>query len=202
MPVFTVPFDYDESTHPGVIPICIPDRDSDGRPVHSGWIEHGVAPAADRLIRIADRLLSDKYRASEIAEYAVHSLSRVHGDNIGEHPDYRVLNRAKWHAIDLRVGGRRARRMLDVELFAETLDQIEDQYDFVAALEKNEMVDKIVAQLDVLGLDRVHEMVPWMLRDAVGQVLTNEFGQKRNTLTTRFYRGMRKAARAAGVSWD
>ena len=193
MPVITVPFDYDESTHPGVIPICIPDRDSDGRPVHSGWIERGVVPAADRLIRIADRLLLDKYRASEIAEYAVHSLSRIYGANIGEHPAYRVLNRAKWHAIDLRVGGRRARR---------TLDLLQEQYDFVADLEADEMMDKIVAQLDVMGLERVREMVPSMLRNVGGQRLSEEFGQKRNTLTTRFYRGMRKAARAAGVSWQ
>ena len=54
----------------------------------------------------------DKYRASEITEYAVHSLSRKYGENVGDRPAVRVLNRARLHAEDLRVGGRRARRKL------------------------------------------------------------------------------------------
>jgi hypothetical protein len=47
----------------------------------------------------------------------------------------------------------------------------------------------------------VKELLPWMLRNAEGHELSSEFGQKRNTITTRFYRGMRKAANAAGISW-
>ena len=81
----------------------------------------------------------------------------------------RVFNRARLHAEDLRAGGRRARRKYDVELFVETLDSLEDQYDLLADLEAKQMVDVLVAQLDVLGLDRVKEMVPWMLRNAEGQ---------------------------------
>ena len=79
------------------------------------WIEKGVVPVADRLVSIAGRVLSDKYRASEIAEYAVHSLSRTHGSEIGDRPSIKVLNRARFHAEDLRVGGRRARRNLDAD---------------------------------------------------------------------------------------
>ena len=33
------------------------------------------------------------------------------------------------------------------------------------------MVDLIVAQLDVLGLDQVKELLPWMLRNAEGHEL-------------------------------
>jgi hypothetical protein len=164
------------------------------------WVEHGVVPIVDGLLKIADRLLADKFRVSEITEYAVHSLSRKYGENIGDRPAVKVLNRARWHAQDLRVGGRRARRKFDVELFVETLESLEDQYDLVADLETKQMVDIMVAHLEVLGLDLVKEMVPFMLRNAEGQELTSEFGQKRNTLTTRFYRGMRKAAKAAGIS--
>lgn len=202
MAVITIPFDYDEITHPQIVPICIADTDTNGNPVCPAWIEQGVVPVVDGLVRIADRLLADKYRASEITEYAVHSLSRKYGENVGDRPTVRVLNRARLHAEDLRAGGRRARRKLDVELFVETLASLEDQYDLVADLEAKEMVDKIVAQLDILGLDRVKELVPWMLRNAEGHELTSEFGQKRNTITTRFYRGMRKAAEAAGISWN
>lgn len=86
-------------------------------------------------------------------------------------------------------------------MFVETLNTLEEQYDLVAELEVKETLDKIVEQLDILGLDKVKELLPFMLRNADGHMLTSEFGQKRNTLTTRFYRGMRKAAKAAGVSW-
>ena len=202
MGVITVPFDYTELTHPRIIPICIADIDARGAPVCRGWIEHGVAPVVDPLLKIAERLLADKYRASEIAEYAVHSLSRTHGDDIGDRPTVKVLNRARLYAVDLRAGGRRSRRKLDVELFVETLESLQDQYDIAAHLEAKDTLDRIIKQLEVLGLDRVKELLPWMLQNAEGHELTREFGQKRNTITTRFYRGMRKAADAAGITWE
>lgn len=201
MAVITIPFDYDERTQPRVVPICIADTDSSGNMVHRGWIEAGVVPVTDRLLKIADRLLSDRYRASEITEYAVHSLSRTHGENIGDRPSVKVLNRARLYAVDLRAGGRRNRRRLDVELFTETLEALEDQYDLVADLTARDMLDKIVEQLDVLELHRVKELLPLMLRNASGSELASMFGQKRNTITKQFYRGMRKAAYAAGITW-
>ena len=202
MPVITIPFDYDERTHPAVVPICVADTDQHGNLVHRGWIELGVVPVADRLLKIADRLLGDKYRGSEITEYAVHSLSRTHGDQVGDRPSVRVLNRARLFAVDQRAGGRRNRRRLDVELFTETLEALEDQYDFAAHLAARDTLDKIVEQLDLLGLQHVKEILPLMLRNAEGSELTCRFGQKRNTVTKQFYRGMRKAAHAAGITWD
>ena len=202
MGVITVPFDYTELTHPRIIPICIADIDVRVAPVCRGWIEQGVVPVVDPLLKIAERLLADKYRASEIAEYAVHSLSRTHGDDIGDRPTVKVLNRARLYAVDLRAGGRRSRRKLDVELFVETLESLQDQYDIAAHLEAKDTLDRIVRQLELLGLDRVKELLPWMLQNAEGHELTREFGQKRNTITTRFYRGMRKAADAAGIKWE
>ena len=201
MPVITIPFDYDERTHPAVVPICIADTDQHGNLVHRGWIELGVVPVADGLLKIADRLLGDKYRGSEITEYAVHSLSRTHGDQVGDRPSVMVLNRARLFAVDQRAGGRRNRCRLDVELFTETLDALEDQYDFAAHLAARDTLDKIVEQLDLLGLQHVKEILPLMLRNAEGSELTGRFGQKRNTVTKQFYRGMRKAANAAGITW-
>ncbi len=57
-----------------------------------------------------------------MAEYAVHARSRKHGDNFGDHPAMMVLDGAKWRALDLRAGGRRARIRNEVALFGETLD--------------------------------------------------------------------------------
>ena len=201
MAVITIPFDYDERTHPTIVPICIADTDSDGNAVHRGWIDLGVVPVVDRFFKIAERLLADKFRASEIAEYAVHSLSRTHGDNFGDRPSVRVLNSARLYAVDQRAGGRRYRRSLDVELFPETLEALEDQYDFASDIAACDAFDKIVEQVDLLELHRVKEILPFMLNDAEGSELTRVFGQKRNTITKQFYRGMRKAALAAGIRW-
>jgi hypothetical protein len=201
MAVITIPFDYDERTHPTTVPICIADTDAEGNAVHRGWIDLGVVPVVDRFFKIAERLLADKFRASEIAEYAVHSLSRTHGDNVGDRPTVQVLNSARLYAVDQRVGGRRYRRSLDVELFPETLEALEDQYDLASDIAACETLDKIVAQVEILKLNRVKEILPFMLRNADGAELTEMFGQKRNTITKQFYRGMRKAAQAAGITW-
>ena len=58
MAVITIPFDYDELTHPTIVPICIADTDSDGNAVHRGWIDLGVVPVVDRLFKIAESLLA------------------------------------------------------------------------------------------------------------------------------------------------
>ena len=202
MAIITVPFDYSEASHPGVVPICILDEDVHGHPIHREWIDYGVVPVTTNLLGIAGRLLHDKFRASEITEYAVHSLSRKHGNQIGDRPTIKVLNRAREHAVDLRDGGRRFRRNLDVELFAKTLEALEDQTDFAAQLEARNTLDRIMEEVERLGLQGVKELLPLMLRNAEGAELSTLFGQKRNTITKRFYRGMRKAALAAGVSWD
>ena len=114
-------------------------------------------------------VLADKFRASEIAEYAVHSLSRTHGDNFGDRPTVRVLNSARLYAVDQRVGGRRYRRSLDVELFQETLEALEDQYDLASDIAACETLDKIVEQVERLELRRVKEVLPYMATGAASR---------------------------------
>ena len=201
MAVVTIPFDFDEDTADAIIPICISDTDCEGSLIHPDWFEHGVVPVADPLRRIAARVLNDQWRVSEIAENAVHSLWRTSRGNLGSDPSLRVLKRAHWHAEDLRVGGRRARRKTEVELFADTLHSLQDQFDFVAALEAKDTLDRILMELDRLGLEDVREMVPMMLRDCPAHEFTDRFGALRNTITQQFYRGIRRAVKAAGISW-
>jgi hypothetical protein len=43
-------------------------------------------------------------------------------------------------------------------------------------------------------------MVPMMLRNCIAQEYEVRFGKSRNTLSQRFYRGMRRAAAAAGIT--
>jgi hypothetical protein len=199
--VVTIPFDYDEKTAGLVVPICIDDIDCDGNRIHPLLIELGVVPVADVLRNIAGRVLNDRWRVSEITELSVHSLWRTHGEYFGDEPSLRILKRAHWFAEDLRVGGRRARRKADVELFATTLEGLQDQYNLVAQMEAKEILDRLMEQLEKLGLDDVREMVPMMLRDCEAEELIRQFGKSRNTISQRFYRGMRKAAAAAGITW-
>ena len=200
MAVIIVPFDYNEKANSSVVPICIADADSDGNPINRGWVEHGVVPIADPLRKIAERLLNDVWRVSEITERAVHSLSRSHRGSLGDQPSLSVLKRAHHYAVDLRVGGRRARRKIDVGLFTAKLDTLEDEFDLVSRMEAENTLDCLMKELDRQRLHDVREMVPMMLRNSIAQDYEVRFGKSRNTLSQRFYRGMRRAAKATGIT--
>ena len=200
-PVITIPYDYNEKAGGSVVPICIDEVDYDGFPIDPTWIDLGVAPVADRLRVVAKRVLSDVWRVSEITDHAVHSVWRKHRDECGDEVGLRILKHARWHAEDLRVGGRRARRKADVELFATTVDALQDQFDLAMDLENRETLDQLTQELERQGMHDILEMVPFMLRDANAEEMIRRFGKSRNTLSQRFYRGMRKAALAARISW-
>jgi hypothetical protein len=201
MPVITIPFDYDEKLHPDVVPICISDTDRKGNPIHPAWVELGVVPVAERLRTMSHRILKDVFRVSEVTETAVHSLSRNRGADLGTNPELIVYKSAEWCAVDLKAGGRRARTGYDVELFAETLDQLRDEFDLITAAETKDVLDKLVVQATELGMDVAVEMVPMILRGASAQEYEKQFGKKRNTLTQMFFRNMRKAAKTAHLSF-
>jgi hypothetical protein len=200
MELITVPFDYDEKLHPDIVPICICDTDRKGNPVHSDWIEFGVAPIADRLRGLSSRLLGDVFRVSEIAESVVHAVSRKRGADLGTNPDLLVYKSAEWCALDLKSGGRRLRTGHDVELFVETIEQLCDAFDLITAMEAQDTLDKLVAKAAELGMRDAVAMVPMMLRGCEADEYMRRFGKKRNTLTQMFFRHMRKAAKAADLS--
>jgi len=201
MGVIIVPFNYNEECNFSIVPICIGDIDPDGNPIQRAWVEQGVVPIADPLRKIASRVLNDVWRVSEITEHAVHSLSRKHGADLGDEPSLRVLKRAHWYAEDLRVGGRRVRRKTEVELFSAKLETLQDQFDLVSRLEAQDTLDRLMKELDRQGLHDVREMVPMMLRECTAQEFEVRFGKSRNTISQRFYRAMRRAARSAGITW-
>jgi hypothetical protein len=201
MDIIVFPFDYDEEKYPSVIPIGIRDTDDAGRPVYLEWFFRGVPPVADMLLDIAGRVLGDRHRGSEITEYAIHGLSRDHGQDLGETPGYRILGRAHDCAEDLRVGGRRARRTADVELLDETVDALQEQYDFVAALIATDTLDRLIEQLTRMRETRIIEMISMMLRGCEAWELAKRYGQRRNTITKQLFRKTRLAAKLAGISW-
>ena len=200
MAVFiTIPSNYDETIDKVTVPICIRAKDDQGNLIHRGWIERGVVPVAEKLVELAERLLHDKWRASEIAEPVVHRLSLAFGSNLGVEPSLRVLKGAHWVAEDLRVGGRRARRKADVELFFQTMDAIEDRFDLEKQVAAQRTLDRLADQLSKMGMDSVREMLPMMLLECDADEYRQRFEKSRNTISQQFYRSMRKAARAAGI---
>jgi hypothetical protein len=199
--VITIPFDYNEKAVGSVVPICIDEVDCDGALIDPRWFELGVVPVADRLRKLSERVLLDVWHVSEITEHAVHSVWRTHGRDLGNEPSRRILKRVHWYAEDLRAGGRRARRKADVELFASTVDALQDKFDLAADFEARETLDRLMKELERQGMHDVREMVTMMLRDADSSELIRRFGRSRNTISQRFYRGMRRAANAAGISW-
>ena len=197
----TIPFDYDERFADSIVPICINEIDSEGDRISLELIEVGVVPVADPLRNIAGRVLHDVWRVSEITDFALHSYWRKYRNNFGERSGFSILKRAQWFAEDLRVGGRRARRRTDVELFETTIESLQDQFDLAAHYEAKETLDRLLDQLEQLGMDEIRAMVPMILRGCSTEDFVTRFGQSRNTISQRFYRGMRKAAKAAGISW-
>ena len=201
MAVIIVPFNYSEESNFSVVPICIGDVDADGNAIHRAWVDQGVVPVADPLRKIAGRVLNDVWRVSEITEHAVHSLSRRYSGDLGYEPSLRVLKCAHWYAEDLRAGGRRARRKTEVELFNAKLETLQDQVKLISDLEAKDTLDRLVAELHRQGRHDICEMVPMMLRDCSASEFESRFGQSRNTISQRFYRAMRRAARAAAITW-
>ena len=201
MEVIIVPFDYKEESNFSVVPICIGEIDSDGNPIYREWVDRGVVPVADQLRKISKRVLNDVWRVSELTERSVHSLSRKHGGDLGDDPTLRVLKLAHWYAEDLRVGGRRVRRKTEVELLATKLETLQDQFDLVSDLAAKNTLDRLMEELERQGLHDIREMVPMMLRGCDAREFVSRFQKSRNTISQRFYRGMRRAAAAAGITW-
>lgn len=199
MPLFIVPSNYNESIHRNVTPICIRSVDDQGNRVHFEWVQYGVIPVAEKLAQIAVRFLRDRWHVSEITEAAVHTLSRNRGLDLGDHPSRSVLAHATWQARDLRAGGRRARRRAEVGFFAQTFEQLADQVDFVESFLAKDTLDRLEEQLSSLGMEEVRSMVPLMLWGADASEIERTFSRRRNTISQQFYRGMRKAAFAAGL---
>jgi len=123
MPVVTIPFDFEQlspATQNSIVPIAIPALDDDGSKIGWGWFE-AVERVQNPLRGLARAFLGDVWLVSELTESAVKSLWRTHREDYGRSPSTRVYVQAKWLARDMRAGGSRNRRGLNVGL--EALDR-------------------------------------------------------------------------------
>jgi hypothetical protein len=123
MEIVIIPFGFmtlssDEQS--SVVPICLTRNDAEGKNIAWGWFE-AVAKIQIPLRLLADQVLNDIWRVSEVADLAVQSVWANHGSDLGRHPEGRIYSQATSYAQDLRVGTRRQRVGLTVAL--EGLDE-------------------------------------------------------------------------------
>jgi hypothetical protein len=187
-----IPPDHDKQ---GVVPICINDVDYQGRLVVPGWIE-AVKPIANRLRDMTANITGNVLNVSEVTEEAVHSLSGRHGENLGREPSGRVFISAKWRAQNLRSGGSRGRKGIELQFREFIVEDLEvQQPSFVGAVETRNLIERLRAKARESGRSDLELMIDLYLSDAEDQ-LPAIFGvtpnsQERNTLTKRLYRGLR-----------
>ena len=191
MGFITIPSDFVEGESK-VVPICIRDEDGFGNRIAQGWI-NGVIQAADGIRRVSRRILLDEWRSSELADETLQDLWAVHGEDVGMRPHSRVYSHAKWKALDKRAGGIRARKGLEVSLLDHIFRTLREPCDFAADVERREFVDRLRNRLIDLNMADVQQMVDLALHDSDVDVVS-QFGQSRNALSKRFWRGVRKAS--------
>ncbi|HYO81128.1 MAG TPA: hypothetical protein VES20_06985, partial [Bryobacteraceae bacterium] len=67
--VVNIPFGYDPDRD-RILPICLPARDDDGKPIAWGWFE-AVARIENPLRNLTRRVLGDERYVSEVTETAL-----------------------------------------------------------------------------------------------------------------------------------
>jgi hypothetical protein len=114
MPVIIIPFDYDPQKDEEV-PIYLKDTDVDGERIFFGWIE-AVVPIQEKLRSLSRRILQDVWRVSELTEITIHHLWRVHRENVGPDPSFRIYKTAHKNAHRLEDPGARVHCKLNFSL--------------------------------------------------------------------------------------
>jgi hypothetical protein len=195
MGLITIPFDFDESRDlPHIIPICIEDTDRDGRIINPGWFR-AVVPIADPLRRLAQLVIGDGWRVSELTEGSVHAQWYKHEDHLGRNPSGRIYAHAKWRARDLKAGGRNMRRGVEIELLDKlrrrlrALDNVHD------AAQHRELVRSLEEHFTANGVPHVTEMLDMWLHGLPWEEIAEQVGKKPKAATKDFWRWFQRALR-------
>jgi DNA-directed RNA polymerase specialized sigma24 family protein len=192
MGFIVIPSDFVEGVTP-VVPIFVQDEDPNRVRIAKGWID-GVVEAADKLRTLARRILSDEWRASELADEALQVLWKEHGDNIGLQPHRQIYQYARWKALDKSVGSIRQRQGFDVVLLEHMLVALREPLDLASHLEAKQFLERLMARLAELGETDVLTTLALAMRN--GELAhISEIGKSTNTVSKRFWRTVRKVSR-------
>jgi DNA-directed RNA polymerase specialized sigma24 family protein len=197
--VVNIPFGYDPDRD-RILPICLPARDDDGKPIAWGWFE-AVARIENPLRNLTRKALGDEGYVSELTETALKIVWRNHGENYGRSPSARIYRQAEWSARDMKVGGsERDRRGLNVAL--EDLHEalrgtlLVDSCDY--ELQYNEELDlaKVGALFKSRGLDDVEEMLRHTRDGCTWKEIGERMNCDSNVAQRRFRRWLHRAAQS------
>jgi hypothetical protein len=195
MAIVTIPFDYDTLPDPGgIVPICIEDTDRNGCLINHDWFR-AVVPIADQLRRLSRRTLDDVWYVSEITEASVHALWGKHRHNLGRSPSARIYAHAKWKALDLRVGGRNARRGVEVELLDSIRAKLRSAHDVHGQVEFDELKGLLARHFDAQGVPHIDKMMHMWLSGHEWNDIAEHIGKKPKAATQDFWRWFRRGLR-------
>ena len=195
MAIVTIPFDYDRLPDPsGIVPICIEDTDRYGCPINPAWFT-AVEPIADRLRRLSRRTLDDVWYVSEITETSVHAMWGKHRHNLGRSPSARIYAHAKWKALDLRVGGRNARRGVEVELLDSIRRKLRSAHDVHSQVEYDEFRGLLRRHFEAKGVPHIEQMMDMWLHGHEWNEIAEKMGKKPKAATKDFWRWFNRGLR-------
>jgi DNA-directed RNA polymerase specialized sigma24 family protein len=174
----------------GLVPICIEDYDSEGRPVNLEWIERGVRPIHRALCNLVTCVIGDVWAVSEIVTNSVHSLSRRYGHNLGTQPHAQVYVRTRWEAKNAAAGGRRLRLGLD-----QSLHELDIELQNACLVDSRDYAGAYEARLDVDALastDELRLIIALHLDGWTWEEIGRQLHRKSNSAEKRFHRWRRR----------
>jgi hypothetical protein len=191
MAIVTIPFDYDPLRDAHVIPICIEDTDRNGYLINRGWFE-AVVPIADPLRALTRRVLKDVWCVSEVAEKSLHAVWGSHGDDLGRNPSSRIWSYAQWVALDIRDGGRNARRR-EQALLSSLLRKLRSTSDVQTEVEAEEYRRLLREYFDEHGVSDVNDALDGWLYGSGWIEIAESVDKNPKAVTRRFWRWFNKA---------
>jgi hypothetical protein len=198
MDIVVIPFNFEQLTpaeQQKIVPICLTRKDRLGNDIAWGWIE-AVSRIQNPLKSLARRVLYDVWRASEIADLAVHSVWELHGEDFGRWPERRVYVQAKWCAQDLQAGTQRERRGRTVALddLEESIRKraLVDPADYDARYIAGIQLSELSRRLDRAGRPDVREMLDYLRNGCNWDEVGDLTGQTANTAQRRFWRWIKR----------
>jgi hypothetical protein len=197
--VVNIPFGYDPDRDQ-ILPICLPARDDDGKPIAWGWFE-AVARIEKPLRKLTVYALGDEVYVSELTETALKVVWKKHGENYGDSPSARIYRQAEWSARDLKVGGNeRDRRGLNVAL--EDLHEalrgtlLIDSCDYEAQYIEELDLAKVTALFRSKGRDDIAEMLQHTRDGCKWKEIAARMNCDPNVAQRKFRRWLERAARS------
>lgn len=186
--MIVIPFhwkDLPEEQQSAVVPICVAAHDETGAEIDQRWFSEGVAPLYRWLLRLSNRVLNDKWRASEITERAVHTLWRRHAGNLGVRPHSQVATEARYAAKDVRSEATRSDRRHMVPYLDSDANRLTQEYSRI--YEVNLDVDVILERMrqDGNGLEQI---AIELLRGRSIDQIARDMGVKVGSVTKRINR--------------